>query len=322
MHRIIALAAVALGLVAVAPAVRADFALTITPTFDSSIAGDPNATAIEGTINSAIAYYDSTFTTKFAPINVAITFQKMSSGLGESIKPVFTGPYTSFIAQLTAASSGDAIDTTALAHLPAGLNNPVTGTALITIGSANAKALGLNVGPVASDGTIRLNTNLTTPGSPGSSNLFSLLAVTEHEIDEILGFGSAINTQFSPFPQDLFRYDNTGARSFTANGDNAFFSLDGTTDLVQFNQDGVGDFGDWHIHDSSGTVRVQDAYATAFSNPTLVNDGGAEVTTLDAIGYNLHPTTSPVPAPPALVLVGLGAGCVALRRYVGCRATA
>jgi hypothetical protein len=31
---------------------------------------------------------------------------------------------------------------------------------------------------------------------------------------------------------------------------------------------------------------------------------------------------SPVPAPPAVVLVGLGASCVALRRYVGCRATA
>jgi hypothetical protein len=31
---------------------------------------------------------------------------------------------------------------------------------------------------------------------------------------------------------------------------------------------------------------------------------------------------SPVPAPPAVVLVGLGAGCVALRRYVGRRATA
>jgi hypothetical protein len=33
-------------------------------------------------------------------------------------------------------------------------------------------------------------------------------------------------------------------------------------------------------------------------------------------------TTSPVPAPQAVVLVGLGAGCVAVRRYVGRRATA
>jgi hypothetical protein len=36
-----------------------------------------------------------------------------------------------------------------------------------------------------------------------------------------------------------------------------------------------------------------------------------------------HTSTSTVPAPPAVVLVGLGAGCcVALRRYVGRRATA
>jgi hypothetical protein len=34
------------------------------------------------------------------------------------------------------------------------------------------------------------------------------------------------------------------------------------------------------------------------------------------------PSATPVPAPPAVVLVGLGAGCVALRRYVGRRATA
>jgi hypothetical protein len=34
------------------------------------------------------------------------------------------------------------------------------------------------------------------------------------------------------------------------------------------------------------------------------------------------PNTSPVPAPPAVVLVGLGTGCVALRRYVQRRAIA
>jgi hypothetical protein len=33
-------------------------------------------------------------------------------------------------------------------------------------------------------------------------------------------------------------------------------------------------------------------------------------------------SVQPVPAPPAVVLVGLGAGCVALRRFVGRRATA
>jgi hypothetical protein len=35
-----------------------------------------------------------------------------------------------------------------------------------------------------------------------------------------------------------------------------------------------------------------------------------------------HVSTSPVPAPPAVVLAGLGAGCVVLKRYVHRRATA
>jgi hypothetical protein len=41
------------------------------------------------------------------------------------------------------------------------------------------------------------------------------------------------------------------------------------------------------------------------------------------LSYELDgvPVTSPVPAPPAVVLVGLGAGCVALKRYVHRRAT-
>jgi hypothetical protein len=41
-----------------------------------------------------------------------------------------------------------------------------------------------------------------------------------------------------------------------------------------------------------------------------------------SVTYQFLSEPSPVPAPPAVVLVGLGAGCVALRRYVGRRATA
>jgi hypothetical protein len=40
---------------------------------------------------------------------------------------------------------------------------------------------------------------------------------------------------------------------------------------------------------------------------------------LAAFDVSGHVSTSPVPAPPAVVLVGLGAGCVALKRYVGHR---
>jgi hypothetical protein len=57
--------------------------------------------------------------------------------------------------------------------------------------------------------------------------------------------------------------------------------------------------------------------------PGTVNGAiiGYEINT--ASGPNVNgPSATPVPAPPAVVFVGLGAGCAALRRYVGRRATA
>ena len=54
--------------------------MVITPTFASNIMSDPNAATIEGTINAAIAVYESNFTD---PITVHITFQE-GGGLGSS----------------------------------------------------------------------------------------------------------------------------------------------------------------------------------------------------------------------------------------------
>src|SRR6266550_345451 len=55
--------------------------LIINPTYDSSITSDPNAAAIEATIQTAINTYQSLFTN---PVTVNIKFQEMSSGLGAS----------------------------------------------------------------------------------------------------------------------------------------------------------------------------------------------------------------------------------------------
>ena len=307
---------------------RAEFILTITPTFDASIGGDPNAIAIEAIINSVIGYYESAFTTHFASVNVAIQFHEMASGLGASTTGIYNVGYNTARTVLGNASSGDATDTTALAHLPAGSINPVNGNANLLVASANGRALGLStpaavtVGAGTFDGSVGLNTSITTPGSPGTSLTYSLFAVTEHEIDEVLGLGSDVGgTGFFADPriEDLYRYASGGARNYTAAGDNAFFSLDGITDLVQFNQTGGGaDYGDWH---ASATPRVQDAFATGGANSTLANDGGAEVIALDAIGYNLAVTA--VPEPSTVVLFGTALVGIAVlwrlpkRRFVG-----
>jgi hypothetical protein len=60
-------------------------ALVITPTFANNITSDPNAVAIEGTINTAISTYEADF---IDPINVAITFQEMANGLGAKLDHV------------------------------------------------------------------------------------------------------------------------------------------------------------------------------------------------------------------------------------------
>src|SRR5262245_56385487 len=77
-------------------------ALTITPTFDSSITSDPNAAAIETVINNAITAYQSTFSD---PINVTITFQEKMSGLGTSSWWYYNISYQTFINDLIADQS-------------------------------------------------------------------------------------------------------------------------------------------------------------------------------------------------------------------------
>ena len=287
-------------------------ALNIIPTFDSSITSDPNAAAIEGTINLAILFYDTTFTTATAaPIGVTIDFKAVTSGLGESQTTLYDVGYQAFINSLTAASSGDSTDSTALAHLPAGAINPVNGNTDFLVKTANLKALGFNGAsfpPIGGfDGVISLNTQLTTPGSPGSSLQFSLLTTTEHEIDEVLGLGSSLPDFTNPSPEDLFRYAANGTRSFTTNSTaQAFFSLNGTTDLAQFdNQNDGGDFADWQSNPLPNGVqpKVQDAFATAGANVSL-SSGSVEAVALDAIGYNFAAANTETPEPASLLLCG------------------
>jgi hypothetical protein len=289
------IAAVAIALAAAAPA----RAITITPTFDSTITSDPNAATIESTINAAIGVYEQNFSD---PINVTITFQEETTGLGNSNFYFTTVSYSDYLAALENSAS-DATDTTALAHLPAGPDNPVNGSRHVNLQDANARALGFSVSPPAgqTDGTISLNTS-TMNLSRGSIDptKYDLMATTMHEIDEVLGIASALtglqNGSPAPtgaiWPLDLFRYAANGSRSFdTGAGTSAFFSLDGTTDLVQFNQHAPGDYNDWFSYPSGGNPpRVQDAYATPGATPNL----GVELTALDAIGFHFIPVQGDV----------------------------
>jgi hypothetical protein len=288
--------------------------LVIIPTYDPNITGDPNATAIKGVIQSAINTYEANFSDN---ITVNITFQEMSGGLGQSNTFFSSESYTSFLTQIT-ADTKTADDITAVAHLPTLAEFTSTfGTTNINVKTANARAIGFNV-VVPSDGTVSLNTNATFPGSSGTSGTYSLLAVTEHEIDEVLGMGSELcapigpncSAPTNPFPEDLFRYSSSpNVRSYTTSTATAFFSIDGTTQLAEFNNTSNGaDFGDWRSNPLPAGVqpKVQDAFATAGATPSL----GVEFRVLDVLGYD-----SVVPEPSTVFLFASALAALGLAKW-------
>ena len=223
-------------------------ALVITPSWDSSITNDPNAATIESTINTAIEYYQTRFSD---PITVTIKFQEITTaGLGHSSWWYYNISYSQFRTALQ-NDAATANDTIALANLPTGANNPVTGTGIIRVKTANLRALGItgkNSGlPGGVDGIIGLHTSrMNLSRASTDPNKYDLLATIEHEIDEVLGLASSLDSNAGdPLPEDLFRYTSSGNRTFATNNDDAYFSIDGANLLARFNQDSGGDYGDW-----------------------------------------------------------------------------
>jgi hypothetical protein len=190
--------------------------LIINPTFAANL-----DQASRDTINDVINFYESIITT---PITVNIEFHNMASGLGSSLFFIYTGPYSAFRTALgNNATSAD--DQIALANTPPGATNPVNGSANIVIKSANGRAIGLNTpegqfnfpgSPCPTfTGAGCVGLNVTLANQHGY-----LAAAAQHEIDEILGLGSALNgntTPSTPWVEDLFRWATAGVRSYAAN---------------------------------------------------------------------------------------------------------
>lgn len=294
-------------------------ALTIVPTFDASITSDTNATTIENTINSALQLYQARFSD---PITVTILFKEIStSGLyGQSQWSYYDLSYSSYRSAL-ASHATTANDTLALSLLPATSANPVTGTDKISVKTANMHALGISGASGLTggyDGIIGLHTSqLNLSRASTASNKGDLLSTVCHEVDEVLGMSSGLDFASpdpNPLPQDLFRYSSTGTRTYTTNGDDAYFSINGTNLLVRCNQDPSADYGDWWTA-GAHTPRVQDAFATNGKTPNPAE----ELILLDVIGYTLVPV--PKPAITSTIVSGSqltlnGTNAIAVYNYV------
>ncbi len=121
--------------------------LTIIPTFDSSITSLPGAAAIEGAINSAITAVESSITSP-NNITVSIDFQNMSSGLGQSLTTeyfvTYYDYYNAFKAVATSPNQLTALASLGTAPTSTASPNPVTGSNLMLITSAEGRNLGFN----------------------------------------------------------------------------------------------------------------------------------------------------------------------------------
>jgi hypothetical protein len=229
---------VGLGLLGALPAHA-----TISYTCDASI--DATQAGTCGYLNGALAgLYSSLFTNA----NANIYIQQSGGGLGGSLTSLTSTPYSTYLADVTAHSSHDAIDTAAVAALNA-VDTAAYGSSSVIITTALAAALGFNqsfLGGVTKtgggctaplgvsngcyNGVITIATPANLPGGqflywnqtggtqPG--NAYDFYSVVEHETDEVLGTSSCINTQTTPLSDfcgsgvpsavDLFRYSSAG----------------------------------------------------------------------------------------------------------------
>ena len=262
-------------------------ALTIVDTFGSSITGNANAAQIEATIQSASNAIASLYAN---PITVTINYQLTNSGLGGSSQNLYAVSYSAYTQALkndSAAHPGNATLASAVANLSKG--NDAGGQTPIALTSSLVDALGL--GNVNAGGTVYLNSSLMYFGTgPLPSNLYSGTGVTQHEIDEILGGGGPGSSLGAPYqgayygPLDLYRYSAPGAPSYTSGFPNTaiYFSVNGgATSLVDFNQTGHGDFGDFY-----DTTLIQNYAAYPGHNPEAFA-GSLESMMLQSIGYDL-----------------------------------
>ncbi len=290
-----------LGLAA-APSARAQ--LNIMPTYDSSITSDPNGAAIQQTIQKALDYYRNTVTN---PLTINITFKAdQTISLGQSEGFPNSVDYSDYVTALRRVSQGQPF----LAFVPD--TNPVNSSTKIEAKEAHLRLLGLVGPPNGPDSTVSFKTSIMNLSRTGAQDpaKYDLLAVVEHEINEVLGVSSGLNgvnqtpPSFDPqgpvYGFDLFRYSAPGVRSYTTDANAvSYLSADGgKTPIVYFSQAAPGDYHDWYSSDGNpqirGPVRVQDANGMP---GTTEDNGPAELAALQLIGYSLAATPSTA-APP------------------------
>jgi hypothetical protein len=273
--------------------------LVIAPTFDASILNNANSAAIQSMINQAITIYQSLFSD---PITVNILFRysnttpsggSMGTAVAHSDFVIYDIVWNTYVNALKGdAKTGN--DATANATLPA---NPLS--TYIVPSSAAGRAIGLATSPSMFadatvspggpyDGIVTLNSSQPFQFTrPPSGTKYDALRATQHEMDEVLGLHSHLQGGSNDLhPQDLFSWSAPGTRNVSFTGSRYFSINGGNTNIVNFNQDADGDFGDWlSTTCPQANPYVQNAFGCK-GQSSDVTATSPEGINLDVIGYD------------------------------------
>jgi len=203
------------------------------------------------------------------------------------------------------------------------------------------------------DGVITVTNDPGTPlyydnlGGTEANDAYDFYATVEHETDEILGTSSCIDTSPSlsngcfgfgagtPSAVDLYRYSAPNtlvADSSLSTTPGAYFSYNGGSTNGAIGIGGSAKFyntlangEDYADFVSSSPCQANQAVQDAEGCPgedaglNILNDGGAEINILNAVGYDVTSATA-TPEPSTLALLGLSLAALALiKRLVGRR---
>ena len=263
---------------------------------------------------TAASLYNKTFTN--ANANIYVKFGK--TGLGASTTITVQIPFSTFVAALTASKNG--AQATALPFLNS-LAAPLYGAGAVSVSSALAWTLGIpNIPgldakekPCTKDAPGCYAGIITLTDEAGAFYFrsgtqtrisYDIFTTVEHEIDEVLGVSSCIDTNGPiltnpcgtnvPAALDLFRYSAPGKLVLISATPGHYFSIDGGVSNaapgVFFNTLADGsDYHDFIAPCPAPAYHVQDATGCPGTGGgvDITNDGGIEITILNSIGYSL-----------------------------------
>ena len=171
----------------------------------------------------------------------------------------------------------------------------------------------------------------------GGVGTYDFYAVVQHETDEVLGTASCISTTSAnlkdsclfagePSAVDLFRYNSAGELALNSAScigtpgcpSGAYFSDDGGVDnnadgYIYNTQANGDDYADFAVYSCSAPYAIQNGVDCGNDHGlTILNDGGAEINILAAVGFEQ------VPEPATFGLLGASLLFLALMRVRPC----